>query len=457
MTLRIHILVATVLLVALVSFGTLLSPPFTRLREALGLPELLPGSRFDGVSYHVVHPDPELARWFHARVIHYYHALFSLLLYATLIALVVRYRIPGYNMVLLLAGLGAILTTLGGLMYGYFSRVFYWHGVFIAGLAMLFASGVVALANFKPRDMLDRALWISGLLLLIGGVIGGYVGSSYMDDVVREEYLNVNEATRFDPGLGESNEIWRAKTGHLHAMVAVALTIAFIAALKFTGVREHRFRRYAEISLLAGVTVMALAAYAVWFVGGVAHVIITPAALLLIASTLALSFLAETGDKLTPKWALAWGLRIGNIAMWLLVAIPGALVAMSLRKPLIFNPAFRDPSWDLAELAYNIGHWHILVLAWGVTLVLIALNMINWKPLLQALLGLVAVVGFLGASIGFNLYVFTAKPGYLNPYDNIWVKALIEPSLALTSIPVAAVAVLLVLGASRREMLRIED
>lgn len=44
---------------------------------------------------------------------------------------------------------------------------------------------------------------------------------------------------------------------------------------------------------------------------------------------------------------------------------PGALVAMSLRKPLFFNPEFRNEVWDWAELPYNIGHWHAILLLWG--------------------------------------------------------------------------------------------
>ncbi len=46
-SLRLHLVAAPTLLVAVVGFLILLSPQFTEVRVSLGLPERLPGSRFN--------------------------------------------------------------------------------------------------------------------------------------------------------------------------------------------------------------------------------------------------------------------------------------------------------------------------------------------------------------------------------------------------------------------------
>ncbi len=65
---------------------------------------------------------------------------------------------------------------------------------------------------------------------------------------------------------------------------------------------------------------------------------------------------------------------VSNLIMWVTVAAPGTIVAMSLKKPLFLNPPFRDLTWNWAELAYNVGHWHILMGMWEVITLLIYLR-----------------------------------------------------------------------------------
>ena len=76
---------------------------------------------------------------------------------------------------------------------------------------------------------------------------------------------------------------------------------------------------------------MAIAAYAVTFVGKIAHLIITLAAMLLIFATLLLSIIAKKGSFLRVA------LIIGNVAMWVVAALPGAIVAINSREA-VFLP-----------------------------------------------------------------------------------------------------------------------
>ncbi len=428
-----HGLAAFTLAGLVLSWGLLLSPTLEPVRSALGIE--LEGTRLVNGRFEVINPDYEAAKWFLARASHYYHVLFAILLYGTLTALVWSYKPPRSGEILWLAGLGAALTTIGGLGYAYVARDPPLHGLFIAGLAVLFAAGAMALWSFRPRDPLGYAVATCGILLLIGGAIGGYVASNYMDKEAYEAFKATFIEARFDPSVGEENELWRAWTGHAHAMIAVALSLAFVAALSLLEVRPGLLTRILLWSLIPTITIMAVASYSVWFAGGVAHKAITPAAVLLTTATLLLSFVAKAGSPLDPKGILAWGLRVGNIGVWAFVSIPGALVAVSLRKPTaFFNPPLRDPAWDWVEVAFSIGHWHVLLTAWGVTLALIAARMAGSR--LAAASALATLIGFTIAGAGFVAYILAAEPGpyNLNPYTDPTVKYIVEPGLAILTL-----------------------
>jgi hypothetical protein len=90
-------------------------------------------------------------------------------------------------------------------------------------------------------------------------------------------------------------------------------------------------------------------------------------------------------------------------------------------------------------LAYNIGHWHILLLSWGV--VLLAIYMVYPFSLgkLGRVSGYLTLAGYLIASIGINFYMLGNSPGAYspNPYDNVFLIAAVEPGLGLLSVGVA--------------------
>lgn len=441
---RAHMILALTLAVLLVGWGVLLSPPFRELRASLGLPTELPGARYNPEvkAAEIINKDEEGAEFFLARVAHYYHALFATLLYGMLVAFSsMRRDLIGAD-ILNITFIGTLFTMIGALIYSYVSRTFFWHGLFIAGLSILFSSGLLTLLRFRPSKTLDLALIVALILLLGGGAIGAYVGSSYISKEASGGFERAKILARFNPDLAEDNEIWRAMTGHLHTMVALATTITFLLGVYKIGIPNGRFAKVSILLVILGELVMAIASYSVWFFGKIAHLIITPAALILIASTLILSFLVG-GYKFKesfrePKGLLLWGLRLGNIWTWAFIALPGAIVAISLRKPLFFKPEFRSELWDWAELSYNIGHWHIIVVLWGVMLLLVYLADVRSKWASAA--GWLSLIGMLGATAATNLYMLANPPGPYspNPYSNIWLSTIVEPSLILMSIGIAA-------------------
>lgn len=229
---------------------------------------------------------------------------------------------------------------------------------------------------------------------------------------------------------------------HEHAMVVLADVAGFLVAFRALRIRRDRSTRLASYMLLAGLVATATASYAVWPVGGIAHIVITPASLVLLVGVTALAFRAEPASSELPERLLAIGLRAGVLTLWASVVVPGAIVASSLRRPTAFiSPAFRDPSWDWAELAYSIGHWHILLAAWGIVLLLAAVATQEYTRTgrIAILGGWLALMGFAAASVAANLYMLGGppEPYQPNPYDNAWLRFLVEPPLAAMAAGVA--------------------
>ena len=426
----IHGLLALLLTTAILAWGIIWSPPMKGLREAIGLHDL-PGSRFNGEAAEII--DPSQGTLFLARITHYYHSLFAALLYGTLVALTIAFKPRNSLSILNLALAGSLMTSIGGLGYAYVAREFYLHGLFIAGLATLFATGLLAAAH-KPRDILEATAYTAGILLLGGGIIGGYIGSSYMNPEISNGFPQALDESRYNPGLAEHNTLWRAWTGHQHAMIALVMVLAFTAAARLLETPRDKLTKTLLYTMPPATLVMALASYLVWPIGGKAHLAITPAALTLSTTTTLLSWrLKAPGEHGRP---LLWTLRLGNILLWLYVIIPGALIAASLHKPAFYNPPIRDPSRDWMELAYNIGHWHLLLTGWGVTLLATANTLTATKA--SAWSTRLALAGYAIAGLGATLYYTTPppQPYQPNPYNNMWVTIFIEPGLAMLALGV---------------------
>ncbi len=434
---HLYMLLAFTLAVGITAYGTLLSPPFKSLRAALGMSEL-EGVRYNEQVGAADIIDLSAGKAFLGRITLVYHSIFTVLIFGTYLVFSSRHlENPKYLKDTML--LGVLLTVFGGMLYAYFEKDFLLHGLFITGLAIIFVSGLFTLREFKLGTLMKESssglvalnIYVSGILLLIGAFIGGWLGASFMK--YRDNFLNALIESRFTPSLAEENVFWRALTAHEHAMMAIALAFTFFTALSLVELKEGNLTKYFLYLAIPSQIVTALASYAVWFIGGIAHVAITPAAMLLIFSTLVLSLRIK-------EWNLIkTGLVLENIVIWIAVAVPGVLVAMSLRKPLFFNPEFRAEVWDWAELAYNIGHWHILLLTWGVTLLVIYMVYPRDLGRFGRIAGCITLAGFFIASVGINFYMLGNPPGEYspNPYSNIYLSTIVEPGLGLLSFGVA--------------------
>jgi hypothetical protein len=448
-------LLALTIGVLLVGWAVLLSPPFESIRVALGL-ELPPYGRAvtldGGRAAEICNTDQEACKEYLARITLLYHGVFAILIAMAVFPATTLYDFnPEYRKpVLALTNLGYLMTVAGGILYGYWVEDPFLHGVFIAGLAFLFAAGVLFLLGLRVRreggiDLLALNLQLAALLLLLTAIIGGWLGANEMahiGEVLREAKM----LARIDPDLAEEVLAWRAMTAHQHGMVAIlGAAVAMLAFKQFGIQRERRLIRVSLVLALAGQLVMVTASWAVWPLGKIAHLAITPAALLLIFAV-ALIAVAElkrramelgVGALLTShiKYPAVYLLLIW---VWPTVAVPGAIVATSLRQPRFLQPEFRNPVWDWAENAYNIGHWHILIFLYGAALFILYLDLFSRGRIGHLAMGL-AAISTLVASLAVNFYMVPANPGrYVpNPYNDVVLTFLVEPALALFALAVA--------------------
>lgn len=123
------------------------------------------------------------------------------------------------------------------------------------------------------------------------------------------------------------------------------------------------------------------------------------------------------------------------LGIWPAVAIPGAMVAISLRSPVFLRPEFRNPIWDWAENSFSIEHWHILIFIFGTTLFTLFLDLFGSGRLGNVAAGLMGASALV-ASIAINFYMLPASPGrYIpNPYNNSILTYFVEPALGVFSL-----------------------
>ncbi len=442
--------------VFLAGWGVLLSPPMETLARSLGIvkPDDIRMSIVDGqVVAEICNADPQLCRNYLARLTFLYHSVFAVLVAMTLYLAtgVFSFRNGYVGPIYIIGTAGYLMVITGGIVYGYLLKDAFLHGVFIAGLAFLFTAGLLFSFGVKLRsekgqiDWLALNVFVSALLLLATSIIGAWIGANEMAGI--GEVLRATKMlARIDPDLGEEVFVWRAMTAHQHAMVAALGAAIVFTAFKYLRIEsEEKLSKALLAGGLVGQFVMVSACWAVWPYGKIAHLAITPAAIGLIFFT---AFLAGLELKKALAGVKGWSQLINVMKhfsiyllvvwVWPSVAIPGALVAISLRKPIILQPEFRNPIWDWAEVAYNIGHWHVLLLLYAATLFIIYVDVLAGGKL-GSFVTLTTMLSTIAASTAINFYMIPSNPApYIpNPYNDVTLATIVEPSLILLSTSVA--------------------
>jgi len=81
----------------------------------------------------------------------------------------------------------------------------------------------------------------------------------------------------------------------------------------------------------------------------------------------------------------------------------------------------------------------VILVLWGIVLLLIYTSQALSYRKTASIAGWLSLIGMLLATSTINLYMLANPPGRYspNPYSNLWLSYLVEPSLAIMSIGVA--------------------
>lgn len=278
---------------------------------------------------------------------------------------------------------GYLTTMISGLLFAYWGHAWPFHGLYIAGLTIMFVSGVlvcVALWPWRPefylRDArseyartrsgldLERAAFFAMAVTtvissLFGAVAGSYYGNGF-ETFLAEDIIRSPEKTTLEYSV----------IGHLHimlALIAVALTLIVGRWLDFKGI----YQKIAMPLMLLGVVVLNLGVWGVVTpLEPIAHMIIymgaTPAMLAALMLVI-FGFGKLVRQGVRPLKRPTLGQRLSALVrdplkfgpLWQMIfmnfTVSGVGIMMAVRLDEIFRV------WPAREERIELtGHWHVL-------------------------------------------------------------------------------------------------
>lgn len=305
---------------------------------------------------------------------------------------------------------GSFLASVSGAAFSYFKGGMVAHGLFLAGLSIVFYGGLCFFSELLrlPESLFNSKLEKASLAVLafsllvsviIGALIGAFYGTEFRtvlaEDIIRKPH-----------DLFE-----RALISHLHIMVAlVAASILYLLSRHF-GLPSYQTLFY--LLFISGVLVTSLSTWAVVFepLEKKAHRIINAGAMLLIASSFVYSYSAFKRFREKSRNYFEALAVFHLLAVNATVTAPGIYVAFNLSS-------FRLPENHAIERAFATGHWHILATTCALILVAVISDLAgfnNSKPLV--LLSWVSHLLLTSAFALGNIYFFTLKRSLLVPLE----------------------------------------
>ncbi|MGD1993225.1 MAG: hypothetical protein PVI59_08540 [Anaerolineae bacterium] len=337
---------------------------------------------------------------------------------------------------------GYVLTSTGGLGFGYFGAGWIAHGLFLVGLSLVFYAGVLLCVGLWPWrrstggfSMERLAFWLMALYTLISAIIGGavaaYFGNGFeaflAEDVLRQEH----------------NLAQRAIIAHLHIMLTLVDVALLLIIARTFGLRG-RARRIAYPLIIFGQTVTSFATWSVMIIEEIAHKIINVGALFLLAAGVLVAVwglgqlmrkrLAEQGSErasLGQRIAALLGdpVRLGIcfqlIFVNLVVTGPGIYVALNLDR-------YRQPAYLEVERTIAVGHWHVLATLSAVIALLLVVDRLQVRGLMRQLVGWGTLIGSTLAFVFVQFYMFRLPGGRRD-----WAVPLLDAGIGLMLITLA--------------------
>jgi hypothetical protein len=373
------------------------------------------------------------------RIIMLYHALavpfVAALVYFILDLLPFEAKIP--RVVRPTITVGYMFASAGGIGFAYLGLGWIAHGLFIAGLSLVFYAGVVLCVGLYPwrdDDFTPERLahWLVALYTLLSVIIGGAAGAYFG---------NGFEAFLAEQTLGHEHDLGqRAIIAHLHIMLTlIDVALLLIIARKFN-LRGRAYRAAIPLTIV-GTTIVSFATWSVMVIEEIAHKIINVGAAFLLPGAIIIAFYGfaglirehatgnnSAGHKLRAllKDPVRFGILFELVFVNLVVTIPGVYTAFNL-------DTYRQPVYDEVERAIAVGHWHVLATLSAVIALFLVVDHLGVQGRARQFVGWGVLTGSTLAFVFIQFYMFR-RPGQ----EATWPTPFFDSGIAIFLIVLAA-------------------
>jgi len=343
---------------------------------------------------------------------------------------------------------GYMLTSIGGMTFAYGGRSWIAHGVYLAGLSLVFYAGVLlAVALWPARRWasdprqyshvagipVERlAFFVVAVFTLVSAAIGAAAGAFFGNGF--ESFL-AEDIVRQDP-----HTIFQLMIiAHLHIMLTLIDVMILLLVIRTYDVRG-RVHRIALPLTLAGTVIVTLATWSVIGWEG-AHKAINAGWAFLLPGAILVAIWGLAGQirqnlpagarglsarlRALVRDPIRFGIFFELIFVNVVVTGPGVYVAMNLET-------YRLPAFLAVERSILVGHWHILATLSAVIVLFLIADRLGVRGWVRQLTGW----GLLGGSslaFIFVLFHMFRQPGQ----EQAWTMPLFEAGIAISLLALA--------------------
>jgi hypothetical protein len=351
---------------------------------------------------------------------------------------------------------GYMLTSIGGMTFGYGGRNWIAHGIYLVGLSLVFYAGVLlAIALWPSRKWandpaghahlrgvpLERlAFFLVAVFTLVSAAIGGAAGAFFgngFEAFLAEDVVRVDPHTTFQLMI----------IAHLHIMLTLIDVMILLLVIRTCRV-EGRTHKIAVPLTIVGTTIVTFATWSVIGWEGAHKVINVGSAFLLPGAILVAiwGFAKLIGDRVGSRSAsitqklralfgdpLRFGIFFELIFVNLVVTVPGVYVAFNLET-------YRTAAYLAVERTILVGHWHVLATLSAVIVLFLIADRLGARGWVRQGVGWGLLAGSTLSFVFVNVYMFR-QPGQ----EKLWTVPFFESGIALSLLALALfVAMLLV-------------
>jgi hypothetical protein len=343
---------------------------------------------------------------------------------------------------------GYMLTSIGGMTFAYGGRNWIFHGIYLAGLSLVFYAGaLLAIALWPSRRWaqdpdrfshlagipLERlAFFLVALFTLVSAAIGGAAGAFFgngMTAFLAEDIVRVDPHTIFELMI----------IAHLHIMLTLIDVMILLIVIRTFRV-EGRAHKLAVPLTIAGTCIVTFATWSVIGWEG-AHKVINIGSAFLLPGAIIVAIWgfarliregvgngsARAGAKLRAllRDPVRFGIFFELIFVNVVVTVPGVYIAFNL-------DTYRTAAYLAVERTILVGHWHVLATLSAVIVLFLIADGLGTRGWIRQVVGWGLLAGSTLSFLFVNVYMFR-QPGQ----EKVWTVPFFETGIALSLLALA--------------------